>query len=617
MIMEFGGKEIVLAVVVLSICIVGWGEIDIDGDGLKNSVEDQHGLDKFSIDTDGDGLNDSIEVAREDLDGSESDSDEDGLSDSKELRFGSDPSKPDTDGDGATDKQEFRFGSNPNAKHSDKDGVPDGVEISNLSDPTKLDTDKDGLPDPQEIRNDKTKPNRPDTDFDGLEDKFELEGDTDPNHPDTDSDGLNDSVEIHGPTDPTLPDTDGDGLEDGFESRQNGFDPTRVDTDGDGLNDKTEYEIDTDPANSDTDGDGRPDKQEYAAEGLDPSKVELTTISGSGEGGISTESLRTKTLDSVTQMGDLAQNRTEWNQTVTDTATTICNSHDEVVPQTASNITGNSSEIYRDTYRIQHAAGAMQTLGADLNVNSVENRMQTARRYTSLLSDYTPIVGSYQRLHNASCAVKQGKEGAKQDFYIASAEFTADIALAKEGVIYKASFKTTGMAARAVGLNRLSRICGYKCVGLVQSELHWFIRGTYNNALDTASIKAINGDVSLSSWNESVRQDVAQYVSEHTEARVIGEQLIQEQRIVSCVNDNLGKEDILTLATSLSTESVKTLRTVIEHQKLPEDVDLAFLEEIDGVESCLNGTNSSPEPRVSTHPSTGYEFTPSIRKPWS
>lgn len=575
------------------------GGVDIDQDGLNHSVENQHGLNPWKPDTDGDGLNDSVEVADDRLNGSLVDTDGDGLNDSRELALQTNPANPDTDGDGASDATELKWNSNPLAKHSDDDGVPDGVEIENLALPTKEDTDGDGLPDPVEIRNNLTKPNRADTDFDGLSDPRELNGSTSPRLSDTDGDGLNDSIEVAGKTNATVADTDHDGLSDSIEAppgTTTRFDPTKPDTDEDGLNDSLEYQLGTNPASNDTDQDGRSDYTEYTAAGLDPTKSEVRTLNSLPGDAKTRNELHAQALHSVTFLAALPQNRTKWNRTITDTAVSLCNSHDQVISQSGVDVTSNSSTLYRNTYRVQHAATTMQALGATIDTQALRTRMQTARQYSGILADYTPIIGSYERLHNASCAVKRGTPGAKEDFYIASAEFTTDVTLAQYGVIYKASFKTTGMAARAIGLNRLARVCSYKCVGLIQSELHWALRGAYSSTLDTIAIRATN-DASLPTWNETTRQAAAEYITTHTNATLVGNTLIDEDRVLNCVTDNIDSSDIVTIASGLSAESTRTLTTIIDTHKLPKNTNLSFLQELDGVQHCLDTPSQQPAPQ--------------------
>lgn len=336
------------------------------------------------------------------------------------------------------------------------------------------------------------------------------------------------------------------------------------------------------------DTDDRTDSGEDNASNLDPTYREVRVVKGSPQAGWANETLRAETLGAVEFLAELPQNRTQRNRTVTDAATTICNAHDRVVPATASNASKSGQTAYRNTYRVAHAAKTMHDLGADVDVAAIQGRMQMAREYSGLAAKYTPVIGSYQRLHNASCAVKRGDPGATEDFYIASAEFAVDLALAQHGVIYKASFKTTGMAAQAIGMSRLARVCGYKCVGLVQSEVHWLVRGTYSGALDTVSQEAIDGNLTVDGWNQSTRGEVGEYLENRTDSTLVGTDLVSDTKVRNCVTENLDDGDLLKFTGTFSKDAMSTLKTILAEQQLPEDGDLSFLTKIGSVNKCLN-----------------------------
>lgn len=100
--------------------------IDLDGDGLSNFAEFQHGTSMFNSDTDGDGLSDGVEVNTYKTNPTVSDTDGDQLNDYQEVyTYGTDPLIADMDADGLSDGAEIGLGTNPNKADTDDDGVSD------------------------------------------------------------------------------------------------------------------------------------------------------------------------------------------------------------------------------------------------------------------------------------------------------------------------------------------------------------------------------------------------------------------------------------------------------------------------------------------------------------
>jgi len=82
----------------------------------------------------------------------------------------------------------------------------------------------------------------------------------------------------------------------------------------------------------------------------------------------------------------------------------------------------------------------------------------------------------------------------------------------------------------------------------------------------------------------------------------------QEDRVLNCVTDNIDSSDVVTIASGLSAESTRTLTTIIDTHKLPENTNLSFLQELDSVQHCLN-TPSQQQPPASPRPARGRSTT--------
>lgn len=243
---------------------------DSDGDGLKDGVEVQMGLNPLDWDTDNDGRSDGGEV----------------------LGTGpipTDPFDPDTDDDGLLDSAEL-FGANPTnpvMADTDGDGLCDGGGVSRTPSHTGTcalcTAGTGGHPNPQGLGEDE--------DGDGSWDAL---AETNPNQPDTDGDAVGDGIEklgfstlrqwmipaadelgrgitvtypACGCMNPLNPDTDGDGLLDGYEDQNHdgNFDFLRSDFDWAAsplLGPAMPQPKETNPCDRDTDHDGLNDYQE-------------------------------------------------------------------------------------------------------------------------------------------------------------------------------------------------------------------------------------------------------------------------------------------------------------------------------------------------------------------
>ncbi len=206
------------------------GDADTDDDGLDDGDEvNTYHTDPKDKDSDDDGMEDGWEVdhglnplddgdADDDLDG-------DGLTNLEEHEHGSDPNDVDSDDDGLEDGDEVNiYGTEPGKADTDDDGMPDGWEVDNGLNPLNdvdghTDVDGDGLTNLEEYQND-TDPNDSDSDDDRMLDGWEVDHGLDPldgtdANADPDGDGLTNLEEYQKDTDPHDWDSDDDGIPDG------------------------------------------------------------------------------------------------------------------------------------------------------------------------------------------------------------------------------------------------------------------------------------------------------------------------------------------------------------------------------------------------------------------
>jgi hypothetical protein len=190
-------KSLLVLLLGIGIATAQTPQIDTDGDGLLDVVEDANmdGIvnegetDPLNADTDGGGEADGkeIENQRNPLDRRDDytyDLDNDGLSNGEEWELGTSDSNPDSDGDGINDSDDpFPLDENYHSDN-DQDGLPDEYEQTHgLSGDRRSDANEDD-------------------DEDGLSNLEEFIQGTDLNNEDTDHDGVNDGKEVEVGTDP-------------------------------------------------------------------------------------------------------------------------------------------------------------------------------------------------------------------------------------------------------------------------------------------------------------------------------------------------------------------------------------------------------------------------------
>ena len=106
--------------------------MDVDSDGLSDSLELDIGTDLESIDTDNDGMDDYFEYiyGLQPLNSTDNstDFDNDGITNLEEFNLNSDPTSTDTDNDGWSDSKELEFGTELTNSDTDGDGLIDSED---------------------------------------------------------------------------------------------------------------------------------------------------------------------------------------------------------------------------------------------------------------------------------------------------------------------------------------------------------------------------------------------------------------------------------------------------------------------------------------------------------
>jgi len=230
--------------------------VDTDDDYMPDDYERSHpclnpAVADGDIDSDGDGLKNLDEYNRK-TDPCHTDSDRDTMPDDWEVANGFNPLDPsdaaeDKDSDSLTNAEEFANGTSPSDKDTDDDWLEDGCEVKTCSNYAWT-----------------SNPLNPDSDGDGLLDREGLDGafGTSPNNPDSDGDTMPDGWEVFNGLDP----------DDSRDAKSHG--------DTDHLNNLEEYSCGSNPQVADSDADGFDDKYECANQAAfyDPNLSEYPRI---------------------------------------------------------------------------------------------------------------------------------------------------------------------------------------------------------------------------------------------------------------------------------------------------------------------------------------------------
>ncbi|WP_224370261.1 cell-cell cohesion protein MtsD [Hyalangium versicolor] len=170
---SFASRNVIKTLMVQSLSSVpgvNGREVDSDGDGLPDTVDNTFKLqtNSFIEDSDGDCLDDGFEERRKDQ-GFKPANDKDARGCDPDSPLSKDCVCRDTDGDGLSQYAENYLQTRAGIIDSDGDGVPDAMEARYGLDAREpnvsgIDTDGDGLPDDQELRAG-SDPTRRDKDF--------------------------------------------------------------------------------------------------------------------------------------------------------------------------------------------------------------------------------------------------------------------------------------------------------------------------------------------------------------------------------------------------------------------------------------------------------------------
>lgn len=214
---------------------------------------------------------------------------------------------------------------------------------------------------------------------------------------------------------------------------------------------------------------------------------------------------------------DLPANDSERKAETVKAATTICAGGKPINPT----VFEASSEFERQSYRLEHGTNVIHE---NFNRHVSPTKLQSAMDRAGGLSKYTPLVGSYNRMHNASCEVSQDDEASLERFYIATASFGIEAALVQQQVFFKTSFIATRYTTNMLSLMKVRTVVGDKGYGLLLSEIHWAYRGGQQGATAYIISKTDDFDINKSNVEREAIENAANDQSEKYRKAIEDEQ---------------------------------------------------------------------------------------------
>jgi hypothetical protein len=193
-----------------------------------------------------------------------------------------------------------------------------------------------------------------------------------------------------------------------------------------------------------------------------------------------------------------------------------------------SSVFETSGEFDRQSYRLYHATN---TVNEHFNKEVSTTKLQSTMSSAGSLSKYTPLVGSYNRMYDASCAVEPGDDESLERFYVASASFGVEAALVQQQVFFKTSFVATRYTTNRLSLMKVRTVTGDKGYGLLLSEIHWAYRGGQTSATSYIFSKSADLDIDVSEMDrETIREAANDQYEKH---RANAEQGLEDGRAVA------------------------------------------------------------------------------------
>lgn len=194
------------------------------------------------------------------------------------------------------------------------------------------------------------------------------------------------------------------------------------------------------------------------------------------------------TVDAVSDgyFDALPDTKSARNDTIVECANELCAARKVISKEVLTAIVASGSSSDKVVRRLQFGVRILNEY--DITDKVDESMIETGRRDLSDYTRYLPLVGSFNNLSKAACAVKTPNPNpeAVKDFLFAAAAFGLEVTLWTVGAPYTMAWRGTRFVANRTFL-RFARHGCRGCIALAMSELHWAIRGSVYGEVVTES----------------------------------------------------------------------------------------------------------------------------------
>lgn len=172
------------------------------------------------------------------------------------------------------------------------------------------------------------------------------------------------------------------------------------------------------------------------------------------------------------------------NAAVVQCANRLCSTKEAIAEETIEAVAEKGERVDRALIRAKFGARAL----TELNLTSAidESMIVAGRQTVDEYTKYLPLLGSFNNLRAASCAVNADNPESIKRFLFAALTFGVEVTLWSIGAPYQMAWKGTRFVSNRTFL-RLAKHGCQSCVALAMSELHWAIRGSVYAADEVAS----------------------------------------------------------------------------------------------------------------------------------